>query len=130
VLKGSFSRILAVFNRDLVVLQSSQFSCRILRLNVDSGQIADSMDCKELSGIYPQQRNSLLRPGQILGDKYIAEIPSSSSPGRALTIGSVTSGPSETGLQSTSVPQLDQTYSRFDPIWLDPTHILYVRHKL
>jgi len=137
ILKGSFSsfsRILAVLDRDLVVLQSTQDSCKILRIRTIHYfriiETVDAMDCKELSGIHPQQRDSLLRPAQILGDKYIAEIPSSTSPGRDLTIGSVTTDSSETGLQSASVPQLDQTYSRFDPIWFDPTHILYMRHKL
>lgn len=131
VLNGKFSRILAIMGTDgksaafadFALLQWSGSECKVVRVSqvLSLPQIVDSADCSEISKSGLQPGEISLRPAQILGDKYVTDVASSNGM-RALAIGSLTAPG-----QPTPVGNLDASYSRFDPVWRDATHIVYMR---
>ena len=131
VLDGKFSRILAIMGTegksasfaDFALLKWSGKQCNVLRVSqvLSLPQIVDSTDCSEISKGGLQPAEFALRPAQILGDRYVTEVTSSNGK-RALAIGSL-----KTPGKLTQIANLDASYSRFDPVWRDATHIVYMR---
>ncbi|HKR95145.1 MAG TPA: hypothetical protein VJW55_07285, partial [Candidatus Angelobacter sp.] len=131
VLDGKFSRILAIMGTegksaafaDFALLQWSGKQCNVLRVSqvLSLPQIVDSTDCSEISKGGLQPGEFALRPAQILGDRYVTDVASPNGM-RALAIGSLTAPGS-----LKQVGNLDASYSRFDPVWRDATHIVYMR---
>lgn len=130
VLNGKFSRILAIMGTedkssafaDFALLQWSGKQCKVLRVSqvLSLPQIVDSTDCSEIGkGLQPGE--FALRPAQILGDRYVTDVTSSNGK-RALAIGFLTAPG-----KLTQIGNLDASYSRFDPVWRDATHIVYMR---
>ena len=130
VLNGKFSRILAVMGTDgksgtfadFALLQWSGNQCKVLRVSqvLSLPRIVDSADCSEI-GKRLQPGELALRPAQILGDKYVTDMAAPNGL-HGLAIGSLT-----TPDRLTPIRNLDASYSRFDPVWRDPTHIVYMR---
>jgi len=133
VLNGKFSRILAIMGTegkspafaDFALLQWSGNQCNVLRITqvLSLPQIVDSADCSEISKGRLRPGEFALLPAQILGDRYVADVASSNGK-RALAIGSLTAPGS-----LKQVENLDASYSRFDPVWRDATHIVYMRKR-
>jgi hypothetical protein len=84
-------------------------------------RIIDSADCSEIGKGGLQPGELALRPAQILGDKYVTDMAAPNGM-RGLAIGSLT-----TPGRLTPIRNPDTSYSRFDPVWRDPTHIVYMR---
>ena len=133
VLNGKFSRILAIMGTegksaafaDFALLQWSGNQCNVLRVSqvLSLPQIVDSTDCSEIRKGGLQPGKLALRPAQILGDRFVTDVTSSNGM-RALAIGSLTAPGS-----LTQIANLDASYSRFDPVWRDATHIVYMRKR-
>ena len=131
VLNGKFSRILAIMGTggksaafaDFALLEWSENQCKVLRVSqvLSLPQIVDSADCSEISKGGSQPGEIALRPAQILGEKYVTDVASPNGM-RALAIGSLTAPGRPAPLGN-----LDASYSRFDPVWRDATHIVYMR---
>jgi len=134
IVAGRFTRILAIDKdaskgvfADIAVLQSSANSCKILRVSrpLGPGEIVDSIDCKEVVDDASRSGHIALRPAQILDMKYLTDV--SAAPGvRTVAVGSLDGTAAS---QATLVENLDNSYSRFDPVWRDATRILYVRER-
>jgi hypothetical protein len=131
VLDGRFSRILAIMGpegknaafADFALLEWSGNRCKVLRVSqvLSLPQVVDSADCSEISKGGPPPGAIALRPAQILGDKYVTDVASPNGM-RALAIGSLTAPG-----RAAPLGNLDASYSRFDPVWRDATHIVYMR---
>ncbi len=131
VLNGKFSRILAIMGpagisgafADFALLQWSGNQCKVLRVSqvLSLPRIIDSADCSEIGKGGLQPGELALRPAQILGDKYVTDMAAPNGM-HGLAIGSLT-----TPDRPTPIRNLDASYSRFNPVWRDPTHIVYMR---
>lgn len=131
VLDGRFSRILAIMGTegksaafaDFALLEWSGNQCKVRRVSqvMSLPQIVDSADCSQISKGGSQPGEIALRPAQILGEKYVTDVASPNGM-RALAIGSLTAPGRPAPLGN-----LDASYSRFDPVWRDATHIVYMR---
>lgn len=132
-LRGHFAYLMGPFHQDtmqpdLALFQATGASCQVLRYSVAYSQVVDSMNCNEIPSYSPKLL-ATASPGQVLSQKYVGDLPSSSGRGREIVTGSI-SRRSATEVSRVPVPPSAETYSRFDPVWLDREHIIYLRHKL
>lgn len=124
IFQGNFSRIMAVMGSHFVAASFTSSSCKLILFGTALGQAywMDEISCDEIVRGYAEQVRAGVSAVQMLEGRWVGEV--ESQPAKAKNIFFTNKAGTHISLPDSSVDD------RFDPAWIDSSHILYAGNKI
>jgi hypothetical protein len=124
IFQGSFSRIMGVMGSYLVVADSTPSSCKLVLFGTASGPAywMDELACDEIAPGYAQEVRTGVSTVQWLEGQWVGNLESQPQGRKSIFF-------SDKAGTRTTLPD-SPLYDRFDPAWIDLSHIIYAGNKI